>query len=143
MPLPETLQQQGQKMTVNEYIKQSARTDAPCTVSTAQTAISRLDLLHASIGICTEAGEILDALKKNIYYGRALDVVNISEEVGDVMWYIAKLCRDLDLDFDKILDQNIAKLKIRYAEKFTDLEATSRDLIAERDVLTTHSTRKG
>lgn len=30
-------------------------------------------LLHAGIGLSTEAGEFLDALKKHIFYGKELD----------------------------------------------------------------------
>ena len=30
---------------------------------------------------------IIDALKKHIYYGKSLDVVDLKEEVGDLMWY--------------------------------------------------------
>ena len=38
-------------------------------------------LLHAGIGLSTEAGEFLDALKKHIFYGKELDRVNLKEEI--------------------------------------------------------------
>jgi NTP pyrophosphatase (non-canonical NTP hydrolase) len=47
------------------------------------------NLLHMKMGLMTEIGEILDALKKHIAYGKELDVVNMREEWGDAMWYIA------------------------------------------------------
>ena len=40
-------------------------------------------LLHMAVGISGEAGELLDAIKKNAIYGRALDVNNVIEELGD------------------------------------------------------------
>jgi NTP pyrophosphatase (non-canonical NTP hydrolase) len=83
----------------------------------------------------TEVGEFADAIKKHVYYGKALDVVNAGEELGDVMWYWALACRSLGLDPEKILDANIAKLHARYPEKFTDELADKRDLQAERDIL--------
>ena len=46
-------------------------------------------LIHGMVGISTESGELLDALKKHLMYGKSLDLVNIKEEVGDVLWYCA------------------------------------------------------
>lgn len=94
-----------------------------------------MNLLHAAMGIGTEAGELLDAFKRKIFYGKELDVVNIKEEVGDIMWYVAILLRELDLDFEDILQLNIDKLKARFPEKFTEHHALNRDLDTERSIL--------
>jgi hypothetical protein len=58
-------------------------------------------MLHGLMGMCTEAGEVIDALKRSIFYGKELDAVNVAEEVGDLCWYLAIICDVLDLDFDK------------------------------------------
>jgi NTP pyrophosphatase (non-canonical NTP hydrolase) len=92
-------------------------------------------LLHGAIGIATEAGELLDALKKHIYYNKELDKVNISEEIGDVLWYAALLCNCLEIDMRDVMDTNIAKLKARYPEKFDEDKAENRNLKKERRVL--------
>lgn len=94
-----------------------------------------MNMLHGAIGIGTEAGELLDAFKRNIFYGKPLDRVNIKEELGDIMWYIAILCRELDLDMDDILQTNIDKLRARYPEKFSSEHALNRDLEKERKIL--------
>ena len=83
-------------------------------------------LLHAHLGLSSEVGEIGDALKKHIAYGKPLDTENLIEEVGDVMWYIACLVSALGADFESILTQNIDKLKKRYPEGFTEKHATMR-----------------
>lgn len=114
-------------MDMREYIQQSKRT----LVDQGKDS----NLLHGAIGISTEAGELLDAFKKHIYYGKELDVVNLKEEIGDIMWYIAILCRELNLDMDDILQTNIDKLKARYPEKFTSHQAIYRDLKTERNIL--------
>ena len=44
---------------------------------------------HMGLGIVGEMGEIVDQLKKAYIYGKAIDQVNIVEEVGDVAWYVA------------------------------------------------------
>lgn len=94
-----------------------------------------MNLLHAAMGIGTEAGELLDAFKRQLFYGKPLDVVNIKEEVGDLMWYVAILLRELDLDFQEILDLNIQKLRARFPDKFTEDHALNRDLETERAIL--------
>lgn len=94
-----------------------------------------LNLLHAAMGIGTEAGELLDAFKRKIFYGKDLDVVNVKEEIGDLMWYVAILLRELDLDFHEILDLNIEKLKARFPDKFSEGKALNRDLERERSIL--------
>ena len=91
--------------------------------------------LHMSIGISTEANEILDAYKKSFAYSRDLDVVNVGEEIGDLMWYIANLTRMLNLNFDDILEVNLLKLRQRYPDKFDPEKATNRDLAMERKIL--------
>ena len=92
-------------------------------------------LLHAGMGLSTEAGEFLDALKKHIFYGKELDRVNLAEEMGDVFWYCAIVASELGINFEDVMDKNIEKLKARYGEKFTEEKADSRDLDKERDIL--------
>jgi len=100
-------------------------------------------LLHAFMGMATEVGEILDALKKHVFYGKTLDLVNVCEECGDLDWYrgigIDALSNLLGTD-PKSLDEtikknNIEKLQARYPNKFTETDAIQRDLTAERKIL--------
>jgi len=92
-------------------------------------------LLHAGIGLATEAGEFLDALKKHVFYGKELDTVNLSEEMGDIFWYCALIADELKIDFSQVMDTNIAKLKARYGDKFSEDKAENRDLKTERTIL--------
>ncbi len=93
------------------------------------------DLLHCAIGVATESGELMDQFKRHIFYGKPLDKVNLEEEVADIMWYIANLCRLSDMDFEKLLQNNIDKLRIRFPDKFTMENALNRNLDAERKEL--------
>lgn len=92
-------------------------------------------LLHAGIGLTTESGEFLDALKKHIFYGKELDRVNLKEEIGDLFWYLAIACDELGVEFEPIMERNIEKLKARYGEKFSEDRANKRDLSLERNIL--------
>ncbi len=92
-------------------------------------------LLHAGIGLSTEAGEFLDALKKHIFYGKELDRVNLAEELGDLFWYMAIVGDELGIEFEDVMARNITKLKARYGEKFSEEKADKRDLETERKIL--------
>lgn len=110
------------------------------TASISQSCFTRLkgidiNLLHGALGISTEAGELLDQIKKHIFYGSELDIVNIKEELSDVFWYVALICNEFGWAFDEIQELNIRKLQARYPEKFTEEKALNRDLEKERNVL--------
>lgn len=127
-------------MTPSEYLKKSGRTDL--TAIQLIKFANRLDhqfdvinLLHATMGISTEAGELLDALKKHLAYGKEIDKVNLAEEVGDVLWYVAIILRELNMSFEEVMDMNINKLQRRFPDKFTEEAALNRDLNKEREQL--------
>jgi NTP pyrophosphatase (non-canonical NTP hydrolase) len=46
-----------------------------------------LNRAHSVLGLKTEAGEALDALKRHVFYGLPLNTVNLAEEIGDLAWY--------------------------------------------------------
>ncbi len=124
-------------MNSEEYIKKAMRTE---TAAKPHLSLLQFRFLHAAMGLSTEANEILDAMKKNIYYDRPLDIINIIEELGDIFWYCAQMIDTLNsngcnVTFEYLMDTNIAKLKKRYPYRFTEQDANSRDLKAERKAL--------
>ena len=71
-------------------------------------------ILYPALGLANEAGEVLGKIKKVL---RDRDGIfdeetneQIGKEIGDVLWYIAALSRDLNLSMDKIAEDNIQKL---------------------------------
>ena len=119
-------------MTNSEYIQAALRTE-----STIHPTIP-FDLyrvLHAGMGLSTEAGEILDSVKKIIFYGKTPDWHNLIEEAGDIFWYLAILCDAMNVSFEEVQRRNIDKLKVRYPDKFTQHEALNRNLDEERKTL--------
>ncbi len=97
------------------------------------------DILHAAMGISTEAGEIMDALKKSMAYGKPLDTLNLKEEIGDCLFYLTLLCIMLGTTLEAELDRNMSKLLTRYGNKFDEGKALNRDLDKEREVLNVRS----
>ena len=117
-------------MTNEEYIRNACR-----TISNLKNFSRDENITHCAIGCCTEAGELLDAVKKHLYYGKVLDVVNVKEELGDQLWYIANLLSIIDSSFGEAMEMNIQKLRQRYPEKFTKEGAENRNLESERESL--------
>ena len=69
-------------------------------------------VIYPALGLAAEAGEVANKVKKILRDGK-FDREAIADEVGDCMWYIAALCRDLNIDMQQIADNNIKKLKDR------------------------------
>lgn len=91
-----------------------------------------IDIIHAILGLATESVECIEALLKD-----EIDVVNLKEEGGDILWYLAILFNATNTDFETEMARNIAKLRKRFPEKFTEYDAQNRNLDSERAVLET------
>ena len=75
-------------------------------------------LLSGVMGLCGEAGEAIDIVKKHIAQGHDLDKEHLIGELGDVAWYIAITSYALGVTMDEVLKRNIEKLQKRYPEGF-------------------------
>ena len=62
---------------------------APLAMRTCKSLPFTDHINHMGLGIVGEMGEIVDQLKKAYVYGKAIDQVNIVEEVGDVAYHVA------------------------------------------------------
>ena len=62
----------------------------------------------------TEANEVLDHVHRVTYRGEELDREHVQEELGDVMFAMGILMRELDLDFGEILQGNANKIEAIY-----------------------------
>ena len=86
-----------------------------------------LNLLHAAVGISGEAGELLDAVKKHWAYEKPLDFGNVVEELGDLEFYMAAMRQIIGMSRQAILQTNVNKLKLRYANmEYSDQAAQAR-----------------
>jgi NTP pyrophosphatase (non-canonical NTP hydrolase) len=120
---------------MKDFIQQAIRTESPPNDAVRFRAASNVRLLHAAMGMETEVGEMMDQLKKHIFYAKPLDTVNLKEELGDLLWYVAIACDDLGITIEQVMDMVILKLRARYPERFTEYDAQNRDLEKEREIL--------
>lgn len=68
---------------------------------------------YPALGLANEAGEVLGKIKKVFRdkdgnFDSAKD--DISKELGDVLWYIAQVANELDINLDDVAQANIDKL---------------------------------
>jgi len=94
-----------------------------------------INMIHAILGIQSELSELTEALVGAVTSGKRIDVVNVKEEAGDILWYTAMLLRAIGSSFEEAAQSNIDKLKVRYPEKFETHQAVNRDRAAERAAL--------
>ena len=71
------------------------------------------------LGITGEAGDVASCIKKVFAHENEEVREGIRENLGDTLWYIAMICNFFNWDMEKVLEENIEKLKKRYLEGFT------------------------
>jgi NTP pyrophosphatase (non-canonical NTP hydrolase) len=106
-------------MDADTYQALAMRTDPP-----GRPQLDRL--LNAALGLCGEAGEFADGLKKWHFHGHPLDEAELRKELGDVLWYVALACDSLGLRMGDVMDENIAKLRRRYPDGFSHQQSLYR-----------------
>lgn len=80
-----------------------------------------------ALGLAGETGEVVDALKKVLYHGHTLDRDHVTEELGDVLFYVAALATMLETSLADIAEANIAKLQKRYPEGWDPVRSQQRE----------------
>ncbi len=98
-------------MNVNEYQTLAMRTLNP--------RLGKKDvLINGVMGLCGEAGEAIDIVKKHLAQGHELDREALIDELGDVAWYLAETAMALDVSLEEVLARNVEKLRRRFPEGF-------------------------
>jgi NTP pyrophosphatase (non-canonical NTP hydrolase) len=83
--------------------------------------------MHAALGVCGEAGELADAIKKEVVYGKPEDMQNLIEELGDLRFYMQAVQNLYGITEQDILQYNANKLSKRYSSlRYSNEEAIRR-----------------
>lgn len=105
-------------MNAVEYQMEALRTESGMNKDPSIIDAEKFRLLNGLVGICGEAGEAIDILKKHLFQGHELDTYHLALELGDVAWYLAVAADAIGYDLEKILVMNKAKLRARYPDGF-------------------------
>lgn len=71
------------------------------------------------LGLAGEAGSLLSEYKKWLREGDRYKPFTdqVSEEIGDILWYLANIADKAGLDFQDIAEENLAKLQDRWGKQ--------------------------
>lgn len=91
---------------LNSYQQQSRRT----------WSLIRTDhpIVYPTLGLTNEAGEVAGKIKK-IFRDKGGQISEqdrqaLKAELGDVLWYLAQICTELDLSLEEVAQANLQKL---------------------------------
>lgn len=88
-----------------------------CSRDTAVYPNAGTNLLYPTLGLCGEAGEVAEKIKKMIRDDDGLLTEErraaLSKELGDVLWYLAQIATEAELDLDAVAGANLEKLSSR------------------------------
>lgn len=73
------------------------------------------------LGLAGESGEVADLVKKWLFHGSYSEEPpreRLTEELGDVLWYLQWLCCCLGITLDTLMAANMKKLRERYPERY-------------------------
>lgn len=73
------------------------------------------NIMYSAIGMAGECGEVCEIIKKNLRDGKIIDKNNLTKELGDVMFYIARVARCAGISMADIALTNKTKLEDRKA----------------------------
>ena len=80
------------------------------------------NVLYAAIGMCGEAGEVSELVKKYAYHGHPIDTEHLARELGDVLWYVSYMADLFGYPLGQIMAMNQEKLAKRYPDGKFDAE---------------------
>ena len=80
------------------------------------------NVLYAAIGMCGEAGEVSELVKKYVYHGHTIDTEHLARELGDVLWYVTYMAHLFGYSLGDIMVMNQEKLAKRYPDGKFDAE---------------------
>ncbi len=102
-------------MDLRTYQAEALKTDQ---VPGPTTNESDASLLVPLLGLAGEAGELLTEYKKHLREGDSYRLFKerVSEELGDLLWYVANVASKFGLDLNAIAEENLRKTRDRWGE---------------------------
>lgn len=102
---------------MNEYQKSAAKYD----LFKATGNYNTVAFVEKVLGLVGEAGETADKVKKVLRDKEGKidehDKLEITKELGDVLWYVASVARYMNVPLEEVAKLNLEKLEDRYKRK--------------------------
>jgi NTP pyrophosphatase (non-canonical NTP hydrolase) len=81
----------------------------------------------AALGLVGEAGEASEIIKKGLFHNHGIKTEELHKELGDVLWYVAKLCNASGTTLEEVIKGNMDKLKRRYPDGWSAQKSIARE----------------
>lgn len=94
----------------DDYQDATERTAIYPSGETDDEQLPDIGVLYTTMGLTGEAGEVSEKVKKYIREGDEQYIEDLEDELGDVLWYTARLAEELDLSLSQIAEDNMMKL---------------------------------
>lgn len=107
------------ELTLNEYQRLAARTAGAGREGDFRKII-------AALGLAGEAGEFANLVKKLTAHGHTIAPETLADELGDILWYLSEAASACGLELQAIAAGNVAKLKARYPDGFSEENSRNR-----------------
>jgi NTP pyrophosphatase (non-canonical NTP hydrolase) len=89
--------------------------------SNKTTELDLHDLFIMTAGLGGETGEVLEILKKAERSHIPPDLAHLTEELGDVLYYLTMLCNFYGLNLKDVIEKNVEKIDKRYGIKNNEI----------------------
>lgn len=101
-------------MDFDKYEKLASRTGV------FEGKVAENPLMYLGLGVTSEAGEVADKIKKIMRNDQGIISPEKKEalklELGDVLWYLSQISKNLSIPFSEVAQANIDKLWKRHQE---------------------------
>lgn len=95
-----------------------------------------IEILHLpQMKFINAISDMNDLVKKYVIYGKGIYPPDEKDYLSNIVSYVVMILKRYNIDFGQSLQNNIDKLKVRYPDKYSDVNAQIRDLDAERKEL--------
>lgn len=103
-------------MNLNVYQREAQKTDRVPTRGSTQAGV---DLVVPLLGLAGETGELLSEYKKHLRDGDSHQMFKerVSEELGDLLWYVANVAAKFDLKLEDVAQGNLRKTRDRWGDQ--------------------------
>lgn len=92
---------------------------------------------HVLMLAAVAVGGLVDVLKRHWFYGKEMDTGKADRCSGELLGLVASYALVRGVSVGRLMAANIAKLRARYPQKFTEHDALNRDLGVEKNAALT------
>lgn len=97
--------------------------------------------LYFAVGLAGEVGEVCEEVKKAYRDDRDFDKEKLTNELGDVLWYLTNIASKAGITLEEVMQQNIKKLTKRHGDSYKSCSSDTEKKLRVVDVDTNHEFR--